>query len=88
MERITGKCMRERERERDRERQRETKRETERDREREGAREGAREMFLADFSHAFFFLMFLMFLIHLAFSFIVEAFELINGTHTELDEFE
>ena len=32
--------------------------------------------------------MFLMFLIHLAFSFIVEAFELINGTHTELDEFE
>ena len=78
------------ERERKRERQRETERQRERQREteREGAREGAREMFLADFSHAFFFLMFLMFLIHLAFSFIVEAFELINGTHTELDEFE
>ena len=29
-----------------------------------------------------------MFLIHLAFPFIVKAFELINGTHTELDEFE
>ena len=86
MERITGKCMRERERERDRERQRDKERD--RERQREGAREGAREMFLADFSHAFFFLMFLMFLIHLAFSFIVEAFELINGTHTELDEFE
>ena len=85
---------RERERERERERQRETERDRERQRERqreterEGAREGAREMFLAHFSHAFFFMMFLMFLIHLAFSFIVDAFELINGTHTELDEFE
>ena len=45
-------------------------------------------MFLVHFSHALFFMTFLMFLIHLAFPFIVKAFELINGTHTELDEFE
>ena len=72
----------------DRQIDREKQRERDRERQREGAREGAREMFLVHFSHALFFMMFLMFLIHLAFPFIVEAFELINGTHTELDEFE